>query len=154
MAGVAECCSHLVPSLFSSNSNSDIWRNYSPLMKKLYRIFYLTSKQGSTTSVAASIMNFENTNSSSDVIYLQPYLLPSLKFLRRRNFAKKPRPPYPMFEMLGPYHGYVRTQPRLPRSPSSSGEDGNGNDDEAKQACQSLFTVCEELTGCKYPPSI
>ena len=62
-----------------------------------------------------------------------------------------------MFEMLGPYHGYVRTQPRLPKSSSSShGEEGNedGNDDEAKQACQSLFAVCEELTGCKYPPSI
>ena len=129
----------------NGNSNSDIWRNYSPIMKKLYRIFYLTSKQGSTTSVAASIMDFDNLRDGdapdSNAIYLQPYLLPSLKFLKRKK--NNPRPPYPMFEMLGPYRGYVVTQPRLPSD--------NGDDSQGKQACQSLFTVCEELTGCKYP---
>lgn len=64
-------------------------------------------------------------------VYLQPYLLP-----RVRNES----PPFPLFEMLGPYAGYVETTPRLP-------EDGG------LQACQSLFQVCQEITGVSFGSS-
>ena len=117
---------------FFDHSNSDIWRNYPKLMRTLYRLLYLTTKQGSSTSVAASVMEFSDV--SSDAIYLQPYRLPSLNFLRRK---KRQSTPHPMFEMLGPYQGYVVSKPRLP------GDDGI-------RACQSLFSVCEELAGCKF----
>lgn len=107
-------------------SYSDIWRNYPKVMQYLYRLFYLSSKQGSTTSVAACVL--EDLDPST--IYLQPYLLPA-------PAAKKKKPPFPLFEMLGAYVGYVETVPRLPQ-------------DGGLEACQSLFQVCEELTGCKY----
>lgn len=103
--------------------NSDIWRNYPSVIKYVYRLVYLTSKQGASTSIAAAIMDFDQ-----ETIYLQPYLLPR---------QKKESPPFPLFEMLGPYMGYVETTPRLP-------EDGG------IQACKSLFAVCEELTGCSF----
>jgi hypothetical protein len=82
----------------------------------------LTQEQGWSTSVAASVLDFED-----ETIYLQPY---------RRPFQKRDSPPYPMFEMLGPYQGYRVTQPRLP-------------DDGGIEASNSLFAVCEELAGCK-----
>jgi hypothetical protein len=102
---------------------SDIWRNYSSFQQALFRRIYLTPEQGCTTSVAASVLDLEE-----DAIYLQPYLLP---------FQRRDSPPYPLFEMLGPYVGYRVTQPRLP-------------DDGGLEAGKSLFAVCEELTGCKF----
>ena len=101
-------------------------------MKKLFSKIYLTSKQGSSTSVAASVVDFDDS-----VTYLQPYWLPSSK--DENDIAACP---YPMFEMLGPYIGYQATQPRLP-DPAAT-----------RQACESLFAVCEELTDCKFPATI
>ena len=112
-----------------ANSNSDIWRNYPNFMKAIFRRIYLSPQQGSSTSVAASILDFDD---NQDIQYLQPYWIPS----------SSKRPPYPMFEMLGPYVGYKVTTPRLPTH------------DMGEKASESLFTVCEELTNCKYPESI
>ena len=111
------------------SSNSDIWRNYPAYMRKLYRWLYLTSAQGSSTSVAAAVLNdWEH----DDTMYLQPYrLLPS---------SNPQKPPFPMLEMLGPYAGYVETTPRLPA-------------DGGIAACASLLEVCEEITGCQFPES-
>jgi len=112
--------------------NSDIWRNYPSVMKAIFTKIYLSSEQGSTTSVAASVMHFDQ-----DVVYLQPYWLPhsARKHIQSSNTSPCP---FPMFEMLGPYVGYRPTQPRLPV-------------DGGLKAANSLFTVCEELTGCRYP---
>ena len=94
----------------------------------------MTPEQGSATSVAASVLDFgadsgvENTEKQS-TFYLQPYWIP---------FQKKNKTPYPLFEMLGPYRGYCVTQPRLP-------EDGG------LAASKTLFDVCEELVGVKFP---
>jgi hypothetical protein len=106
--------------------NSDIWRNYPSFMKAIFNQIYLTPEQGCSTSVAASVMDFDE-----DVIYLQPYWLPH----------GSTRRPFPMFEMLGPFIGYQPTQPRLP-------------DDDGAKASESLFAVCEELTGCMYPAAL
>jgi hypothetical protein len=101
-------------------------------MKKLFSKIYLTSEQGSSTSVAASVMDFDDS-----VIYLQPYWLPN-----RSGSNGVASCPFPMFEMLGPYFGYQPTEPRLPESLL------------VQQACDSLFAVCEELSGCQYPAKI
>ena len=85
----------------------------------------MTSEQGSTTSVAASVLNFP-----PETVYLQPYHLP---------IESKSVPPFPLFEMLGPYAGYVDTKPRLPVG-----------DSEVTKACESLFSVCEALTDCYF----
>ena len=107
-------------------------------MKKLFKKIYLTPKQGSTTSIAAAVLeDFDNTTGAAGgVKYLQPYALPG---------SSRDRPPYPMFEMLGPYVGYRVTTPRIPNT--IGGEDGT------TAAAKALFEVCEELTGCKYPES-
>lgn len=109
---------------------SDIWRNYSKLQQRLFRLLYLTPQQGCQTSVAAAVLDEFNSSSEDGMIYLQPYRLPP----RRNNDA----PPFPMFEMLGPFMGYRETKPRLPV-------------DGGVQASKSLFQVCEELTGCHFP---
>ena len=109
-------------------SASNIWRNYPKKSQDLFRKLYLTTKQGCTTTVAASVLDFDKEidTATNNIIYLQPYALP-----RRLS-----SPPFPLFEMLGPYQGYRLTEPRLPTS------------DGGKQAAGSLFAVCEELTGC------
>jgi hypothetical protein len=94
------------------------------MMKSAFQRIYLSAEQGSTTSVAASVLDFDE-----DVVYLQPYWIP---------FQKAGAPHYPLFEMLGPYRGYCVMQPRLP-------------DDGGHAASKTLFDVCEELTGCKFP---
>ena len=88
-------------------------------------------------SVAAAVLDFFDDDEEEDdshatnlsTLYLQPYWIP---------FQKKDVPPYPMFEMLGPYKGYCVTQPRLP-------------DDDGIAASSALFEVCEELVDCKFP---
>lgn len=113
--------------------NSDIWRNYSNTQKKLFRLLYLSPQQGSQTSIAASVLHFED-----DVVYLQPYRLPPIYNNNKKKKKRKSVPPYPVFEMLGPFMGYRETQPRLP-------------EDDGVLASQSLFQVCEDLAGCKFP---
>ena len=85
----------------------------------------MTPKQGCQTTIAASVLDFDD-----DVVYLQPY--------HRLWGSSSSNPPHPVFEMLGLFAGYKETQPRLP-------EDGG------IMAAQSLFQVCEEITGIKYP---
>mmetsp|Transcript_33934 Transcript_33934/g.81593 ORF Transcript_33934/g.81593 Transcript_33934/m.81593 type:complete len:85 (-) Transcript_33934:549-803(-) len=50
-----------------------------------------------------------------------------------------PSPPFPMFEMLGPYVGFHITTPRLPLQ-----------DKGTTEACRHLFDVCEELAGVQF----
>lgn len=95
-------------------------------MKTIHECIFLTTKQGCSTSVAASVLD----DLDPDTVYLQPYHLPF-------HDKIKSLPPSPMFEMLGPYAGYVEGNPRLPI-------------DGVPEACQSLFEVCEELAGCKF----
>ena len=114
-------------------------------MKKLFKKIYLTPKQGSTTSIAAAVLeDFDDTTGAAGgVKYLQPYALPTGSRSSRR------RPPYPMFEMLGPYVGYRVTTPRIPNTIG----DKDGATAAAAAAAKALFEVCEQLTGCKYPES-
>lgn len=71
-------------------------------MKTIHECIFLTTKQGCSTSVAASVLD----DLDPDTVYLQPYHLP----FRDKN---KSLPPSPMFEILGPYAGYVEGNPRL-----------------------------------------
>ncbi|CAJ1947707.1 unnamed protein product [Cylindrotheca closterium] len=112
---------------------SDIWRNYSKIQQKLFRLLYLTPEQGCQTSVAAAVLDWNDD--SEQTLYLQPYRLPPQ---RTSTTKKEARPPFPMLEMLGPYVGYRLTTPRLPR-------------DGGVRASQSLFEVCEDLTQCQFP---
>ena len=114
-------------------------------MKKLFKKIYLTPKQGATTSIAAAVLeDFDDTTGAAGgVKYLQPYALPTGSRSSRR------RPPYPMFEMLGPYVGYRVTTPRIPNIVSGGNDDGS----TAAAAAKALFEVCEQLTGCRYPES-
>ena len=77
---------------------SDIWRDFPMFIRYVFKLVYLTTKQGSTTSVAAAVIddwpstnkinnnkNNDNNNNNSNnnnnnvdsVSYLQPYWLPS-----------------------------------------------------------------------------
>eukprot|EP00984_Skeletonema_dohrnii_P007672 scaffold2799_cov117-Skeletonema_dohrnii-CCMP3373.AAC.14 len=112
--------------------SSDIWRNESALTQKIYRMVYLTPKQGSSTSIAGSIGNLP-----IDAIYLQPYWHP---FMRRmhstiQSFQRSYPLSFPMFEMLGPYIGHSVSVPRLPA-------DGCGGYKSSGQ----LWDACEGLT--------
>lgn len=84
--------------------NSDIWRNYPAAIRRIKKLFYLTPKEGSTTSLAAAV-----TDLPKDALYLQPYWQP---------WGKKSelcyRLPIPFTEMLGIYIGYAVTDCRLP----------------------------------------
>ena len=102
--------------------SSDIWRNTPRWLVAIFKLVYLTCRQGSTTSVAAATCDFPK-----DVTYLQPYWLPS--------FMKVTFPP---MEMLGPYAGYRVTEPRLP-------EDGEGGLVTARH----LWEASEELATCR-----
>ena len=113
--------------------SSDIWRNESDLTKKLYKMVYLTPKQGSSTSLAGSIGNLPQ-----DAIYLQPYWQPTLRRKvpsKIKSFRRIYPLPFPMFEMLGPYISHSVATPRIPA-------DGYGG---YESSCQ-LWDVCESLT--------
>lgn len=100
--------------------NSDIWRGYPSWILAVFKRIYLNNKQGSYTSVAASVLE----DLPDDVIYLQPY------HQIRYDVA-----PFPPFEMLGPFVGFQPVVPRLPR---------DGSNGELTAA--SLWKVSEELT--------
>ena len=97
--------------------NSDIWRNKPSWLKALFRLFYLTNRQGCQTSVAACVEDFP-----ADVVYLQPYW--------QWNSRQTPWPPT---EMLGPFVGFQPTPPRLVTV------------DECGQAAESLWKCSEDL---------
>ena len=99
--------------------NSDIWRNKPRWLVAIFRLLYLTSKQGSYTSVAAATEDFP-----LDVQYLQPYWLP-----KSMNMA------FPPMEMLGPFQRVssysTKTPPRWDEWPRNStalveGQRGHG----------------------------
>jgi len=114
--------------------SSDIWRNESAFTQKIYRMVYLTPKQGSSTSIAGSVGNFP-----IDAIYLQPYWQPTIFRSKMhsaiQSFQRSYPLPFPMFEMLGPYISHSVTVPRLPA-------DGCGGYKSAGQ----LWDVCDNLT--------
>jgi NAD(P)-dependent dehydrogenase (short-subunit alcohol dehydrogenase family) len=103
--------------------NSDIWRTFPRFVIPLFRLVFLDTVQGSTCSLAASLLP------STDLpLYLQPYWIP----------FSKDSAPHPIFEMLGLFAGYAPTSPRLP---------SDGGFFEAS----SLWKASEELTQCKFP---
>mmetsp|Transcript_9458 Transcript_9458/g.14594 ORF Transcript_9458/g.14594 Transcript_9458/m.14594 type:complete len:371 (-) Transcript_9458:89-1201(-) len=99
--------------------NSDIWREMPRYLIPIFRLLYLNSKQGSYTTVAASMLK----NLPKDVIYLQPY--------HQINPKVEPWPPT---EMLGMFVGYLATKPRLPN-------DGTGGELSA----QALWEISDQL---------
>lgn len=112
--------------LFSSTySNSDIWRGYPRWIIPIFRLLYLTSKQGSSTSVAAAVGDFPQTQ-KDEVLYLQPY--------RQFLGSQEHKPPFPAFEMLGPYAGYEITTPRL-------------QTDGGQKSAQALWEVSQKFCG-------
>lgn len=104
--------------------NSDIWRGYPRWIVAIFKRVYLNNKQGSYTSIAASVMD----DLPEDVVYLQPY-----------HQVQNQSPPFPPFEMLGPFVGFQSTPPRLPR---------DGSNGELTSAA--LWKVSKELT--RFPP--
>lgn len=112
--------------------NSDIWRTMPKIsLGNAIRHLYLTSKQGSITSVVAAVGNLP-----SGAVYLQPYWLPQSNAIsvmegQTPSFSRWYKCPFPVFEMMGPYIGYAVTDPRLPA-------DGNASS-------VALWDVCEVL---------
>jgi NAD(P)-dependent dehydrogenase (short-subunit alcohol dehydrogenase family) len=103
-------------------SSTDIWRDFPPFLVFLMGLVYLSPIQASAPSIAAAVQE-----DWGDTIYLQPHWLPDESVT-----------PFPPFEMLAPYVGYMSTKPRLP-------EDGG------MEAGKALWDVSEELTGCYFP---
>eukprot|EP00977_Amphora_coffeiformis_P016967 scaffold5383_cov222-Amphora_coffeaeformis.AAC.8 len=56
-------------------SNSDIWRDFPRFVIPIFSLVYLDVRQGSQTSVAGAVCDFEHlqVESNSTVAYLQPY---------------------------------------------------------------------------------
>ena len=111
--------------------NSDIWRNYPSYMMRIHDVIYLTSKQGSSTSFAASVGVLPK-----GAIYLQPYWQPwgrkpSSISNSNSSFARWFKLPVPFTEMLGLYIGHAITECRLP----------------PKESSLAMWNVCEEIVG-------
>lgn len=102
--------------------SSDIWRGKSTFMQAIFRMVYLTPRQGCSTTVAAAVKE-----DWGDATYLQPYWQP---------YGEET--PVPVTEMIGPYVGYYPVKPRLPK-------DGGLKDASA------LWKTSEELTGISFP---
>eukprot|EP00978_Attheya_sp_CCMP212_P031382 scaffold118350_cov57-Attheya_sp.AAC.2 len=111
------------------------------MQRKVFGWIYLSSKQGSETSVAAAVGDFPE-----DAIYLQPYWQPSLGGLfghassSATNTNANPATTYgvqfPAWEMLGPFIGHAVTKPRLPQ---------DGGAVEGQASATALWTACESL---------
>jgi len=114
--------------------NSDIWRTSPKFsMANAVRHLYLTSKQGSSTSVAAAVGNLP-----IGAVYLQPYWQPqsnavSMTEQKESSFYRCYKCPHPVFESMGPYIGHAVTDPRLP--------------DDCGASSAALWDVCEDLVG-------
>jgi NAD(P)-dependent dehydrogenase (short-subunit alcohol dehydrogenase family) len=102
--------------------NSDIWRGFPSWMRSMFAKIYLTTQQGSVPLVAAAVRDDWNTDRSDEVLYLQPYWVPSTSS----------KPMIPFTEMLGPYVGYTAAAARLPP-------------DGGQKAAKILWLVSEEL---------
>ena len=102
--------------------SSDIWRGFPTVVQAIFRMVYLTPRQGCSTTVAAAVKE-----DWGDATYLQPYWQP---------YGEET--PAPFTEMIGPYVGYYPVKPRLPK-------DGGLKDASA------LWKTSEELTGIAFP---
>jgi hypothetical protein len=72
----------------------------------------------------------QHNSNVEDVVYLQPYWIPRWRSgkwnclwrtkltvkqkIKKNSLVKSSIPPFPLFEMLGPFVGYNPTTPRLP----------------------------------------
>jgi len=110
--------------------NSDIWRGAPPMVLKIIDMLFLSTKQGSSTSLASAVGDLPK-----DALYLQPYWQPGKRKVLSNSKAMPwlwyPRP-HPITEMMGVYVGFAVTDCRLPPSPESR---------------YALWNVCEELVG-------
>jgi NAD(P)-dependent dehydrogenase (short-subunit alcohol dehydrogenase family) len=109
---------------------SDIWRDTPRVLVFLYKLVYLSSRQGCRTTVDAATNENLGVPSNELAVYLQPYWNPSLP---------RSKPMFPLFEMLGPFLGSVPASPRLP----SHGE----------SASAALWDACEAVTQCHWKGS-
>ena len=113
--------------------NSDIWRDSSPMWLKIYDMLFLTTKQGSNTSLASAVGNLPK-----DALYLRRYWQPGKRKVLSNSKAMPwlcdPPGPHPIMEQMGIHVGFAVTDCRLPPSPES---------------CYALWNVCEELVGLK-----
>jgi len=110
--------------------DSEIWRNFPLLLRKyllgpIFRLLYLSTEDGCHTTVAAILNEWQHNE-----VYLEPYHLP--KIWRRI-------PPYPSFEMLGPFQGSRAVQPRLLKN------------DALRESCSNLWLVSEAKCGLTTP---
>lgn len=85
--------------------NSDIWRTFPSFVRSLMAMIFLTTEQGSHTSVVAA------TTRARHETYLQPYWLPNFMTVA-----------FPVLELMGPFVGSRYTQPRLPPNPDAAGK--------------------------------
>ena len=123
--------------------NSDIWRFFPPLVKKLviepmFRLLFLTPAQGSSAVLAAAI----GCKIPKSVIYLQPYWLPTKSTICQGTDMNKNwcyECPFPAFEIIGPYVGHAATEPRLPQK------------DRGAQSSAELWSACEDILLEKIP---
>ena len=117
--------------------NSDIWRNYPSYMMKVHDKIYLTSKEGSSTSIAAAVGKLPK-----EATYLQPYWQPwgkrRIEGRGSMSFRNWYSLPIPFTEMLGVYIGYAVTDCRLPHP----------------DAALAMWNVCEDLVGLKKDKSM
>lgn len=117
------------------HSNSDIWRNFPRFIIPIFALVYLNNRQGSHTSVAGALCDFESIQlqPGSPIAYLQPYV----QVFAKRNPVDKPI--FPLFEMLGVFGGHLKAKPRLPVH------------DDGRQAGEALWQACMEMTNAKWP---
>ncbi len=111
--------------------NSDIWRHYPSFIVKAQNLYYLTSKQGSSTSFAAAVGDLPK-----GAMYLQPYWQPwgrrkSMTFDSKASFNRWFNLPVPFTEMSGLYVRHAVTDCRLPY----------------KRSSLAMWNVCEKVVG-------
>ena len=99
--------------LFAVYSNSDIWRDFPSWFSPIFRALFLTSAEGSSTSVAAAVHNEFGTTVGSTrnhtPLYLQPYAYNG----GNHGAVSSQSPMVPWRELSGPYVGFSATPPRL-----------------------------------------
>lgn len=107
--------------------NSDVWRDFPRFMVLLLDLItpILNNEQGAKCSVAAAVSD----QLDAAAIYLQPYPIVS----------SSNHPPFPTFEMLGPFRGPFVSKPRLPRT------------DGGDQAATAFWQASQEMTQAKWP---
>jgi len=112
---------------------SDIWKSLPQSVQELYKRLFLTTKQGSSTSVAGAVGDLPK-----GALFLQPYWQPLGKRKVKSNSGSMSwlwfSRPHPITAVLGPYVGFAVTDCGLPLKSDSH---------------RALWNVCEELVGLK-----